>query len=322
MSGSVLGQVPETQAGGDPLSPTTLIYNYLREKGMPLTSDNVRRVLEGNAQNPGMIQGTGRDDAHSNAEMPIPLINDVAGTDPKTSAAPGQRKPLPTPPIPPQAQLPNQEVRNQPPEQTGFMSNATDLGRWILGRGNPPPPPTPNYQLELRNPTQPPQISGPPEQLRLSGPGGGAQTGAPPEVPRLPPPAAIPMPQVPATPTPPAATVVPANPPVPPVAMDRALEPARQPRVTVQQMPTEQLRAPPISPQAPIEQGPVARGVGNVGAGIVSGARSGGPRGAAVGGGLAAAKEIIPPLVEQLTKRAARRKPPSPRPRKKADSEE
>jgi len=314
--------VPEDQAGADPLSPRTLIYNYLREKGMPLTSANVRRALEANAANRGVIGGTGRDDAYSNAEMPVHLINDVAGTDPKTSAAPGSgTRRLPTPPVPPKLgdeQGPPRPELDQPslPNQGMEPNNVLDIARQVLGRFSLAPQPLRNYQLEV-NPSEPQaRIGGPPEQPRIEGPGGGARVGGPPEVPRLPPPAAIPMPQVPA------ATTVPANPPVPPVAMDRALEPARQPRVTVQQVPTEQLRAPPISPQNPVIQTPGAKAVGNIGAGIAAGAARGGPRGAVVGGAKALAEEVGPPVLDALKRRAATRKPPSPRPRKKADDKE
>jgi hypothetical protein len=39
----------------DPRSANSLIHSYLTSKGLPLTGENVRRALEANAANPGMI---------------------------------------------------------------------------------------------------------------------------------------------------------------------------------------------------------------------------------------------------------------------------
>jgi len=329
VGGSKLGQVPENQAGGDPLSPTTLIYNYLREKGMPLTSENVRRVLESNAQNPGIIPGTGRDDAYSNAEMPVHLVNDVAGVDPK--AAPGQRR-LPMPPTPPK--LGDEQGPPYTPPVGVSSDPILDIAKRVLGGIPPPGPNSPPPQW----PSGPPSPSpvGQPPVPQMNPPTPGAEVALPVDPmeasmqramqPRLPGPTAqLALPAPPQAPAPaqlsaPPAPQRPATIAGPPAPL--LLEGPKTPNVSVRQLPTPtpQMQAPPISPQAPVEQGPVARGVGNVGAGIASGYARGGPRGAVVGGAGAAAKELIPPLVEAVKRGAATRKAPRKRPTK-ADKE-
>jgi hypothetical protein len=37
------------------ISPQTLVFNYLKSKGLPLNADNVRRTIEANARDPGVL---------------------------------------------------------------------------------------------------------------------------------------------------------------------------------------------------------------------------------------------------------------------------
>ncbi len=84
----------DTQPIDDPLSPTTIIRQYLAQNKMPLTPENYRRVLEGNANNPGLIPGL-----TSNA--PTSEAQDQADMKAAASRSGGGGQPLPTPPIPP-----------------------------------------------------------------------------------------------------------------------------------------------------------------------------------------------------------------------------
>ena len=52
---------PDPSPPGGSASPTTLVLNYLKSKGIKLTGANVRSALEGNAQNPGLIAGLGNE---------------------------------------------------------------------------------------------------------------------------------------------------------------------------------------------------------------------------------------------------------------------
>lgn len=68
-----------------PQSPTSLVLGYLASKGLPPSTENVRRALEANQRDPSIIPG---------------LTNDVAGVDPTGGQAPRGNN-LPVPPIPP-----------------------------------------------------------------------------------------------------------------------------------------------------------------------------------------------------------------------------
>ena len=49
-------------------SPTTMVLNYLQSRGYQPTSENVRRALEANAKDPGLIPGLRSDTAATDAE--------------------------------------------------------------------------------------------------------------------------------------------------------------------------------------------------------------------------------------------------------------
>lgn len=81
----------------DPRSSNSLIHGYLQSKGLPLTSENVRRALEANAQNPGMI----RNDASklynglpaTEAEDQAAMAAAAANRAPASAARPGASNP-------------------------------------------------------------------------------------------------------------------------------------------------------------------------------------------------------------------------------------
>ena len=119
--------ISSTQSSEDTLSPTVIIHNYLRSKNLPLTSENINRALEANANNPGVIQGL-QNDLPQQSEMDI-TGERSAPTPVKTnsSASTGD---LPIPPIPP-ANVPINNVSQPNPttapvnEQSG-QYNITD----------------------------------------------------------------------------------------------------------------------------------------------------------------------------------------------------
>jgi hypothetical protein len=87
-------------SGSEPQSPTALVQAYLASKGLPLTAQNVSRVLQMNATNPGVIPGL------TNQAPPPPDAPQVPQarrpqSQPQPQAQPQAQEPLPTPPIPP-----------------------------------------------------------------------------------------------------------------------------------------------------------------------------------------------------------------------------
>lgn len=80
MSGTYATPAESAAMQNDPLSPTVIIHKYLADQGLQPTSENIRRVLNANAANPGMIPGLVNTPA---PEMPI----DGDGTTINTSSA-------------------------------------------------------------------------------------------------------------------------------------------------------------------------------------------------------------------------------------------
>jgi hypothetical protein len=80
----------------DPRSSSSLIQAYLASKGLQPTGENVRRALEANNANPGMIKNSASS-----------LVNSLPSTEAEDQAAMAARghggSGLPTPPIPPGA---------------------------------------------------------------------------------------------------------------------------------------------------------------------------------------------------------------------------
>lgn len=276
---SALNALPVDQRGNDPLSPTTLIYNYLRQQGMPLTSENVSRALSANSRQPGIIPSP--DANMPGAPMPIPMINDVPGANTgggssKRSAPPAARWDVPSD----QARwdLPTSILKGASPQPYIPLPNA---GAPAIGEPAPPmtlPPPAPPANVGAAPlPTIPPPPAAAAAQVPSPIPPEAMAKAVPPELPA--PPA---LPQLPA-PRPQLALPAPEVPQAPRIAA-----PPEVPRISA---PSPQLALPAPGKQfrgAPIEMpniGPRA-GPALTGAGI--GGRVAGPVGAAVGGGLGA----------------------------------
>ena len=82
-------------------SPTTMVLQYLKSRGFQPSSENVRRALEANARDPGVIPGLRSDRPATDAEdMAAMRAAGVGG-------AGGGARPLPIPPIPPSGGAPN-----------------------------------------------------------------------------------------------------------------------------------------------------------------------------------------------------------------------
>lgn len=91
----------------DPLSPTVIAQQFLQKQGLPLTSENMRRALTANANNPGYIPGLVNNEPPT---MPIDVTGERSGAAPTAQAA----QPMPTPPIPPQATVQNSTQPSTP----------------------------------------------------------------------------------------------------------------------------------------------------------------------------------------------------------------
>src|SRR3954464_347985 len=79
----------------DPRSSNALIQAYLASKGLQPTGDNVRRALEGNNANPGMIKGLMNSLPSTEAE------DQAAMAAARGRASGGGGSSIPVPPVPP-----------------------------------------------------------------------------------------------------------------------------------------------------------------------------------------------------------------------------
>ena len=115
--------------------PTTLIRNYLTQQGVLINSENVRRALEANAANPGLISGLV-------SQEPPPM--DIMGNNKNT---PNRASAIPVPPIPPQQQSSapvsngvtnstSTSVLEAPPSSFGMsLADAIQLGIGLASTG-------------------------------------------------------------------------------------------------------------------------------------------------------------------------------------------
>ncbi len=280
----------EDKPGADELSPTTIVLQYLKSKGLPLTAENIRRTVDANARDPnvlgpnlaGYVTPAGRD---------IELRN--AGTE-DTSAPPSARggggRPLPVPPIPPGAS----------PASPGGTPQVLPMPDAGVPPGGQPPP-----SMQFPPPIMPAPVGGTPAPQMPPPPVGAANTpptspdpirdaitraiSGPPSTPALPPPPVRPQiaapPEVPALPAPPPQLALPA-PDVPNVVGQSGRPPLALPAPAPNISTSTTLRGQPapvrVAPGnriqgAPIQPGPVA-----------------GPLGRAVVGGIAGASRGIP----------------------------
>ena len=193
-----------TEAPTDKLSPTTMVFNYLKAKGVPLTAGNISQALRDHAGDPAAFANVPANEGQS-GEF------DQAGMEPDAAAQP-QRRGAATLPIPPQPGDPTGGSgewdksggnTSAPPTQPASGSGldwlrplvesgslgAAILGKYMAGRGGAPMP----------DAMRPPDGAGVPAQL-----------GGQPEL--TPPPAAAPIPiqAMPVEPAVPAQAALPA----------------------------------------------------------------------------------------------------------------
>ena len=94
------GTAPITQEvginpGDDMQSPTTMVLNYLKARGYQPTTENVRRALEANARDPGVIEGLRSGTASTEEEDQAAMAAARGGGSRNTSAAPATPPPTP-----------------------------------------------------------------------------------------------------------------------------------------------------------------------------------------------------------------------------------
>jgi hypothetical protein len=231
LPGNLGGIGPAPQGASDPnmlstadtsdeLSPTTIVLNYLKSKGMQPNAENIRRTIEANARDPGVL-GPNLVGYNTPAGRDIELRNPAPenSAPAQNTSAPPQR-PLPTPPMPPttdgggspqalptpnagapQGGLPPPPMVMPPPVMPSPVGapSAPQLPPPPAGAAATPPsdplvdmitraiaPPMGPAPAQLPGPPQLPALPAPPPQLALPAPPTQPQIAAPPEVPRLP----------------------------------------------------------------------------------------------------------------------------------------
>lgn len=123
------------------ISPTAAITGYLRSKGLQPTSENVRRTLEANAANPGMIPGLTNQAPPSAEEAPPQAPRrsapSVAPPSPVSGGeAMGPEMPMPTPPMSPTSPgspVPTADVQASTSTDGSGGGLNINLGEAILG---------------------------------------------------------------------------------------------------------------------------------------------------------------------------------------------
>jgi hypothetical protein len=289
---------PDDQRGNDPLSPTTLIYNYLRQQGLPPTSENVSRALQANAANPGVIKST---DYNMPAQpMPIAMINDLPVDSPRPSGGGTKRSSAPPSPRWDIPQDDSWDLRGgvkPPPDSFSPLRNigTPNGGGGLLDMilGNRPPSPSPVGVPSV------PQISPPPASASVALPPppnpmeAAMNRAVPPQLPAPSPQLALPAPPTPQRPAI-------AAPPEVPRIVGQSARPALPP-------PAPNIGQPNLGPApgkqvqgAPIEQTPLTRALPRAATGAASGYARGGVPGAVAGGLSGVAPELIPYIMKNL----------------------
>lgn len=329
-----------TEDTSDQLSPTSLVLNYLKSKGITPTAGNIKAAINANALNPGQfgpfqisdpspggtqlrnagvedsnparaitraLQPTRWDLTEPDARWDVPQhppgLSDnrpIIGSKTMPGPGPGTDMELPKVPLP-----------TLPPDEGALVRS---------GGPSEMPPPTRANAVALPEPSINPMETA--MQRAIGGPPQVPQLPAPPEVPRLPAPApqlALPAPDVPVRPQIAPVPEVPALPaPTPGLGgFDNAPQGEPGGRVRVGNVTPKAAPGKPVQGY-PIEQTPFSRGVGGAATGAAAGAAGKGPipglRGVpgAVAGGVAGAagplidaygpsvKEIVPYIMRNL----------------------
>src|SRR5215469_12777 len=87
---------PATRGDEDPMSPTVMLQSYLRSRGLPLTSANMRAAIDAQARGQNIIPGLVSDEPST--DPGVGGKGNVAG---KVEQAPSRGQSLPIPPVPP-----------------------------------------------------------------------------------------------------------------------------------------------------------------------------------------------------------------------------
>jgi len=136
---------PATRGDEDPMSPTVMLQSYLRSRGLPLTSANIRAAIDAQARGQNIIPGLVSDEPST--DPGVGGKGNVAG---KVEQAPSRGQSLPIPPVPPAkgAVPPDQgatdtsaqpDVGSVPPSLAGLASailggSAAGAGYWAGGK--------------------------------------------------------------------------------------------------------------------------------------------------------------------------------------------
>lgn len=135
------GVAPVTDPGAadttsDQLSPTTLVLNYLRTRGYQPSSENVRRALEADARDPGVIPGLRTDRPATEAEDQAAMRAAGVGGGRRTPYVPsGTGSPSDTTPITDTSSGSGSQTTSAPPAGGGGPS--TDALGWMVAAGVP-----------------------------------------------------------------------------------------------------------------------------------------------------------------------------------------
>ena len=109
-------------AQSDPLSPTMIAQQFLSRQGIPLTSENMRRAMTMNANQPGYIPGL------INNEPPVDPAMAAQQSGQATPQTAASTQPMPTPPIPPQQSGPSMStVQNSTMPSDGEGISGTNI---------------------------------------------------------------------------------------------------------------------------------------------------------------------------------------------------
>jgi len=224
-------------------SPVTMILNYLQSRGYQPSSENVRRALEANAKDPGLIPGLRSDTAATDAEDQAAMR--AAGKGGGRSTQPQSRSTLPVD----LTHGPTNEADWQP--NTSKTTSAPPAAQDVLSMQNAT---NPAMRAAVPNiPVQPPSAGQPPSAEYVGNaqpPSGGSITINP---------DALPGPRNPALSAPPSQTQIAPPPTSLEQAMIEALTgpnrtgalPAPIPQAALP-VPPQQITGPPQAPEAPM----------------------------------------------------------------------
>src|SRR4051812_24325363 len=126
--------MPEFNTDTDPRGSNSLIRSYLASKGLQSNGENIRRALEGNAANSGLIPGLVNSTPSTEADDQAAMAAAARG---RAGAGGGNTSALPTPPLPPAQREALPDVL-PPADASGDSDIAMQILRGLgLGLGGP-----------------------------------------------------------------------------------------------------------------------------------------------------------------------------------------